>query len=158
MYLAVGKNYWQLHSTSWCLSGSSGMFYGRLKPSQRRQEASRWQTDATGREENRRKADPLPCLPGTGGQQSLLVLLSPQVGTQPTQLWGKETGDPNKGEHTTGGHEHRLFLPQAFKDLAMGVMDQGRSEYRENGTGTFLNDDRQTRGNIETYERKKNKK
>ena len=143
MYLAVGKNYWQPHSIPWCLSGSSGMLSGRLKPSQRRQEASRWQTDATGREENRLEADPsrpsrrrwpavAPCAP-----------VAAEVGTQLTQLWGRETGDPNKGEHTTGGHEHRLFLPQALKDLAVGVMDQGRSEYRENCMGTFLNDDRQ---------------
>lgn len=89
MYLAVGKNYWQLHSTSWCLSGSSGMFYGRLKPSQRRQEASRWQTDATGREENRRKADPSPAFLALVASSHSLCFCPRRWGRSPPSFGGR---------------------------------------------------------------------
>ena len=57
MYMVEGKNYWWRSLILWCLSGSSGMFYRRLKTSQRMWEASRWQTDVVKGKENRMNTD-----------------------------------------------------------------------------------------------------
>lgn len=63
----LGKNYRRPSSIWHCLSSSFGRLCGRLKTSQRRWEASRWQTDVP--EQNRANADLLAFPPSNSGRQ-----------------------------------------------------------------------------------------